>query len=239
MKLSVVIPAYNEERRLPNTLKEVDKYLRDRPYEYEILVVNDGSKDGTAETVKKLALEIKNLRLIDNKANKGKGGVVRQGMLEARGEIRLFMDADNSTSVSQVEKMWSEFEKGFSLVIGSRDIKGAKTEVAQPFYRVLLGDIFNLVVQFILGLWGIFDTQCGFKAMTAEAAQKILPQCRIDRWAFDPEILVIGRKMGYKIKEVPVHWVNDPESKVKFKGMVRMLREILEIRWNLITHKYI
>ncbi len=239
MKLSVVIPAYNEEKRLPNTLKEVDKYLRDRPYEYEILVVNDGSKDGTAETVKKEMAEIKNLRLIDNKTNKGKGGVVRQGMLEARGEIRLFMDADNSTFVNQVEKMWPEFEKGFAIVIGSRDIKGAKTEAAQPFYRVLLGDIFNLIVQFILGLWGIFDTQCGFKAMTAEAAQKILPKCRIDRWAFDPEILVIGRKMGYKIKEVPVHWVNDPESKVKFKGMVRMLREILEIRWNLITNKYI
>lgn len=238
MKLSVIIPAYNEEKRLPNTLRKVDNYLRQQAYEYEILVVNDGSKDGTARVVRSMEPEIKGLRLIDNEINKGKGGVVRQGLLAAKGEARLFMDADNSTSVDQVEKMWPEFENGFDVVIGSRDIKGAVLDPPQPLKRAILGDIFNLVVQFILGLWGIKDTQCGFKALSARAVEKIMPQCKIDRWAFDPEILILARGMGFKIKQIPVHWVNDLDSKVKLKGAIRMLREVAEIRWNLITKKY-
>jgi len=238
MRLSVIIPAYNEEKRISNTLREIDKYLRQQPYEYEILVVNDGSKDATAQTVRTMEPEIKGLRLIDNEVNKGKGGVVRQGLLAAIGEARLFMDADNSTSVDQVEKMWPEFEKGFDVVIGSRDIKGAVLDPPQPWKRIILGDIFNLVVQIILGLWGIKDTQCGFKALSAKAVNRIMPQCKIDRWAFDPEILILARGMGFKIKQIPVHWINDPDSKVKLKGAIRMLREVAEIRWNLIAKKY-
>lgn len=238
MKLSVIIPAYNEEKRLAKTLEDIDRYLRKQDYEYEIIVVNDGSKDRTAEVVKQMMSKVRNLKLIDNKVNKGKGGVVRQGLLEARGEVRLFTDADNSTSIDHVEKMWPEFERGFDIVIGSRDIKGAVLDPPQPWYRRILGDIFNLLVQVIVGLWGIWDTQCGFKAFTQKVVEDIIPKCKIDRWAFDPEILILAKKKGYKIKEVPVRWVNDPHSKVKFKGMVLMLKDLFTIKWYLITKRY-
>jgi len=212
--------------------------LSRQSYEYEIIVVNDGSKDRTAEVVKKLEPEIKGLKLIDNKKNHGKGFVVRQGLLEAEGEIRLFSDADNSTSVDQVEKIFPWIEKGFDIVIGSRDVKGAVLDPPQPWFRVMVGNIFNLMVQVLAGLWGIWDTQCGFKALTAKAAEDSLPRCRIDRWAFDPEILKIGKKLGYKIKEIPVVWKNDPDSKVKLGGMVKMGFDLLKIRYNLIFGKY-
>jgi glycosyltransferase involved in cell wall biosynthesis len=238
MYLSIIVPAYNEEKRLPSTLLDMGRYLSRQSYEYEIIVVNDGSKDRTAEVVKKLEPEIKGLKLIDNKKNHGKGFVVRQGLLEAEGEIRLFSDADNSTSVDQVEKIFPWIEKGFDIVIGSRDVKGAVLDPPQPWFRVMVGNIFNLMVQVLAGLWGIWDTQCGFKALTAKAAEDILPRCRIDRWAFDPEILKIGKKLGYKIKEIPVVWKNDPDSKVKLGGMVKMGFDLLKIRYNLIFGKY-
>lgn len=239
MYLSVIIPAYNEERRLPKTLIEIDKYLRHQDYDYEIIVVNDGSKDRTAEVVEGLKPKIANLKLIDNKENHGKGFVVRQGLLKAEGEYRLFTDADNSTSIDQVEKMFPYFKEGYDIVIGSRDVKGAVIANPQSWLRrVILGNGFNLLVQIIIGLWGIWDTQCGFKALSTKATNDILPRCKIDRWAFDPEILTVGEKLGYKIKEVPIVWVNDPESKVKFKGMIRMGFDLLKIRWNLITNKY-
>ena len=239
MYLSIIIPAYNEEKRLPKTLIEIDKYLREQNYEYEIIIVNDGSKDKTAETVKELFSEIRNLKLIDNKENHGKGFVVRQGLLEAKGKYKLFTDADNSTSINQVEKMWPEFEKGYDIVIGSRDVKGAVLDPPQSWIRkVILGEGFKLFRKIIVGLWKIQDTQCGFKALTAKSADDILPKCRINRWAFDPEILVIGKKLGYKIKEVPVVWVNDPDSKVKFKGMMKMGFDLIKVKWNLITRKY-
>ncbi len=238
MYLSVVIPAYNEEKRLPKTLLEIDQYLKKQNYEYEIIVVNDGSKDKTAEVVKNLIPEIKGLKLIDNKKNHGKGYVVRQGLLEAKGEIRLFTDADNSTSIDQVEKVFPWIDKGFDVVIGSRDVKGAVLDPPQPLFRIFVGNVFNLMVQCIVGLWGIWDTQCGFKAFSSKAVNDILPRCRIDRWAFDPEILIIAKKLGYKIKEIPVVWKNDIHSKVKFKSMVKMGIDLLRIRWNLISNKY-
>lgn len=238
MHLSVIIPAYNEERRLPKTLRAIDSYLKNQNYDYEILVVSDGSKDKTAEVARGLMGEIKGLKVIDNKENHGKGFVVRQGLAKAEGEIRLFTDADNSTSIDQVEKMFPFFEKGFDIVIGSRDVKGAVLDPPQPWYRRIVGDVFNLMVQVIVGLWGIWDTQCGFKAISPRVAKEVLPLCKIDRWAFDPEILKLARKKGYKIKEVPVRWVNDPDSKVNLKGMMRMGVDLLKIRWNLITGKY-
>ena len=238
MYLSVVIPAFNEENRLPKTLFSIDEYLRKQNYEYEIIVVNDGSTDNTAQIVRNLQRKIKNLKLIDNKQNHGKGFVVRQGLLEAKGEIRLFTDADNSTSIDQVEKMFPYFKKGFDVVIGSRDIKGAVLDPPQSKFRIFLGDIFNLMVQVIVGLWGIWDTQCGFKALSARSANDILPRCRINRWAFDPEILIIAKKLGYKIKEIPVVWRNDPESKVKLKSTIKMALDLFKIRYALLTGKY-
>ncbi len=238
MYLSVIVPAYNEQRRLPKTLSSIDSYLRKQPYDYEILVVNDGSKDKTAEVVEDLKVKIKNLRLVDNKENHGKGFVVRQGLLEAKGEYRLFTDADNSTSIDQVEKMWPEVKKGYDIVIGSRDLKESIIAVPQSWIRRRLGDVFNLFSQVTCGLWGIWDAQCGFKIFTKEAVEKIFPKCKINRWAFDPEILVIAKKLGFKIKEIPVVWINEPESKLKFKSMVKMGLDLLKIRWNLIKNVY-
>jgi len=236
--LSVVIPAYNEEKRITKTLKEVENYLKTQAYHWEIIVVNDGSKDNTATVVQKLTPEIRNLRLIDNKENHGKGYVVRQGMLEAQGKYRVFTDADNSTTLDHVERMWPEFEAGYEVVIGSRDIEGAKLAVPQPWWRRRVGDVFNLMVQIMCGLWGIWDTQCGFKGFSQKATEEIFPQCTIDRFAFDPEILVVAKKMGYKIQEVPVTWINDPDSKVKFKHMVNMGKDLLRIRINMIKGIY-
>ncbi|OHA64720.1 MAG: hypothetical protein A2940_01800 [Candidatus Wildermuthbacteria bacterium RIFCSPLOWO2_01_FULL_48_29] len=229
MKLSVVIPAYNEESRLPRTLRDVDAYLRKQDYEYEIIVVNDGSRDRTVEVTNALAREIANLRLIDNQKNRGKGYAVRQGMLEAKGAYRVFSDADNSTSITHMGRMWPEFEKGFEVIIGSRDIEGAVIAVRQAWWRRRLGDIFNLVVQSLTGLWGIWDTQCGFKGFSARAAREIFSCAKINRWAFDVEVLVIAKKLGYQIKEVPVTWVNDKQSKVRFSGMAKMFLEVLQI----------
>lgn len=238
MYLSVIIPAYNEEKRLPKTLGEIDKYLKNQNYEYEILVVSDGSKDKTADTTRFLMKEIKGLRLIDNKENHGKGYVVRQGLLEAKGDWRLFMDADNSTSVDQVKNFEPFFNQGFDILIGSRDIKGAVLDPPQPAYRRFIGDAFNLLTQVVVGVWGIKDTQCGFKILSAKAANSIMPKCTIDRWAFDPEIIKIGKKMKFKIKEVPVHWKNDLESKVKMTSTIKMALDLFKIRWNLIIRKY-
>jgi len=237
--LSVIIPAYNEGKRLPKTIEEISKYLRKQNYGYEIIAVSDGSKDNTAETVRDLIPVIPNLKLIDNKENHGKGFVTRQGMLEAKGEYRIFTDADNSTSIDQVEKMWPQFKAGFDIIIGSRDIKGAVLAVPQPWLRrVVTGNVFNLFVQIICGLWGIWDTQCGFKGMTKKAAEDILPRCKIEKFAFDPEILVIGKRLGYKIKEIPITWINDPNSTVKFKSMVKMGFDLIRIRLNLIKGIY-
>jgi dolichyl-phosphate beta-glucosyltransferase len=239
MYLSVIIPAYNEEKRITKTLQEIDKYLSKQSYNYEIIVVSDGSEDKTAEVARNLQGQIKNLRVIDNKENHGKGYVTRQGMLEAKGDYRVFTDADNSTSIDQVEKMWPEFKAGYNVVIGSRDIKGAVLDPPQPWLRnIILGEGFKLFRKIFIGLWGVQDTQCGFKGFTKAVVEKVFPKCKIDRFAFDPEILVLARKMGYKIKETPVYWKNDPDSKVKFKSMVNMAIDIIKIRINSLKGLY-
>jgi len=239
MRLSIIIPAYNEEKRLPKTLEEIDRYISKQSYEYEILVVNDGSKDKTTEVAKSLCSKIKNLKPTGYEVNCGKGYAVRFGMLEAKGDYRLLTDADNSTSIDQVEKMWPEFEKGFDIVIGSRDVKGAVLDPPQPWIRnIILGEGFKLFRKIVLGLWNIEDTQCGFKALTGKAAEAVFPKCKIDRWAFDPEVLTIAQKNGYKIKEIPIYWKNDLQSKVKPSGMVKMAIDLFKIKWNSITRKY-
>lgn len=236
--LSVIIPAYNEEKRLPKTLGAIDEYLPRQSYGYEILVVNDGSTDKTTRVIQNLKSRIQNLRLVDNKENHGKGYVVRQGLLEAKGKYRLFSDADNSTSIDQVEKMLPELERGHDIVIGSRDIKGAVLEPPQPLHRRLLGEGFKLLRKIIVGPWDIQDTQCGFKMFSAGAVEDIFPRLKINRWAFDVEVLAVAKKLGYKIKEVPVTWINDPHSKVKLSGMVKMLFEIAQVRLNFLRGLY-
>lgn len=239
MHLSVVVPAYNEEKRLPKTIGEIDKYLSKQNYEYEILVVNDGSKDKTVQVARGLTSTIKNLKVTGYEKNQGKGYAVKFGMIEAKGDYRLFSDADNSTSIDQIEKMWPEFKKGLDIVIGSRDVKGAVLDPPQPWLRhILLGEGFKLYRKLILGLWNIEDTQCGFKCLTKEAAENIFARCKIRRFAFDPEMLIIAKKLGYKIKEIPVYWKNDLESTVKFKSILKMALDMIKIRWKSITRQY-
>ncbi len=240
MKLSVIIPAYNEAKRIGKTLKSISSYLKKQEYESEIVVVNDGSTDKTTETVKKFQKEINNLRLIDNEKNKGKGGVVKQGMLAGEGDYLLFTDADNSTDIKHVEKMWPEFEKGADVVIGtrdSRDRKGAKQAVPQPAWKRMVADIGNLVIQLLL-LPGIWDTQCGFKAFTRETGKKLFKKSKGFKWAFDIEILKLARKMDYEIALVPVYWINDPESRFKLKGYTRFFKEFFKIKWYFLKGKY-
>lgn len=237
MFLSVIIPAYNESKRISDTLFSVSKNLSRQNYDYEILVVNDGSKDNTAQVVKGLAGKISHLRLIDNEENHGKGWVVKQGMLEARGVYRLFMDADNSTTVDQVAGFFHYFKEGNDIVIGSRRIKGAKIAVHQPLFRDFLGGVFRFIVHIIVPL-GVTDSQAGFKMFSSEAANKVFTKQTVFRWAFDVEILAIARKMKLRIAETPIVWVNDAESHVKLGGMIRMFFEVLNVRWNLILGKY-
>lgn len=247
--LSVIIPAYNEEKRIVKTLLSLDKYLSERDYDYEILVVDDGSKDNTVNIVKNFQKMIKNLNLIENKENHGKGYVVRQGMLAAKGKYRLFTDADNSTSPDQAKNLLSwlkgvktrngivEKVGSYDIAIGSRAIKGARVALRQPLTRLLAGKASNLLIQ-LLALPGIWDSQCGFKIFTAKAASDIFKKATINRWGFDIEVLALGRRLGYAIKEVPVTWVNDPESKVSLKGYLNTFRELFKIRVNLWRNIY-
>jgi glycosyltransferase involved in cell wall biosynthesis len=235
--LSIIIPAYNEAERIPQTLVDMDKRLSGVDYSYEILVVNDGSKDNTAAVVKNMAKMVKNLKLVDLKENVGKGGAVKQGMLLAAGKVRLFTDADNSTSIDQFEKMIPLFKDGYGVVIGSRALKGAQLDPPEPFYRQVIGKTLNFLVQLFL-LPGIWDTQCGFKAYTDEAAEKIFTISKTVGWGFDVETLALAKRLGFRIKEIPVHWVNDTRSRVKFSGGLQFLAETCTIRWRLWRDGY-
>jgi len=239
--LSLIIPAFNEQNRITKTLREIDEYLRKKQFSYEILVVNDGSRDNTLVVLERLKDKIKNLKILSYEQNRGKGFAVKFGMENAKGKIRVFTDADNSTSIDHLEKMLPEFERGYDLVIGTRDKRDhpeARQVFPQPKWRIFLGDCFNLLVQAILGLWGFWDTQCGFKGFTEKAVSLIFPKCKIERFAFDPEILILAKKNKLKIKKIPVLWKNDPESKVKLKSVFNMLKDLLRIRFFLFLKKY-
>jgi len=235
--LSVVIPAYNEEKRIAATLLDIDKYLSKQNYIYEIVVVNDGSKDNTSQLVKKMQELVKNLRLIDNVENHGKGWVTKQGMLEAKGEYRIYVDADNAISIDQIENFWS-YLKNYDVVIGSIGVRGAKIEEQAGWYRRFLGKISKYLIRIVAGLWEIHDTQRAFKLFPAKVAQDVFSRQTIYRWGFDIEILALAKKLGYKIKELPVTWINPGESKVTLKSYIRTFWELLKIKWNLITDKY-
>lgn len=238
--LSVIIPAYNESNRIGKTLLAIDKYLSEQDYSYEILVVNDGSKDDTVEKVKKYKKLVQHLNILDNQENHGKGYVVRQGMLEAKGEYRLFMDADGSTSIDHIEKAWPLIKGDYKLIIGSRDkkdAKGARQEVKQPFFKRLLGNFGNVLIQ-IFGVWGIWDTQNGFKVFHKDAAMEVFSRARINKWGFDIEALALARRLGYKIGKIPVYWVNDPYSHVTLSGYLNTFVELFKIRLNFIRNIY-
>lgn len=230
--LSVVIPAYNEEKRLPHTLRAVIHYLHKQTYTWEIVVVNDGSKDGTADIVRAQNLIEPRVRLLQYGENRGKGYAVRYGMTHVTGTYRLFMDADNSTTIDHFEKFQPFFAQGYSVVIGSRDVPEAQVAVHQAWWKELLGDLGNLWIQF-WAVRGIKDTQAGFKVFTDKASEAVFPYLTIDRWGFDVEALAVARRRGFTIAERPIHWVNDPNSKVSGRAYLDVLKEVVQVRLNM------
>lgn len=240
--LSVVIPAYKEEKRIGNTLLSLDKYLSPLGFNYEIIVVIDGSPDNTFSVVEKYQKMIKNLYIINNPENHGKGYVVKQGLLAAKGVYRLFMDADNSVTIDQIEGFSPQFEDPeVGIVIGSRDMKGANIKKHQPKWKELFGDMGNFAIKLLTGLWGFPDTQCGFKILTAEAAEIVCPLMMVDRFGFDFEMLTLLKKVGFKIKESPVVWINDEATTVTLfgpNGYIKVLWDLFMLRVRLWTGKY-
>jgi dolichyl-phosphate beta-glucosyltransferase len=235
--ISIIIPMYNEEKRVSKTIEKIVQYMQEKGNEYEILTVDDGSTDNTLEVVGKLVEQNDNIRLLKNPGNKGKGYSVKHGMLKAKKDCVLFSDADLSTPIEELEKMIPELQ-AFDVVIGSRKTEGSDIQVKQPFYRTLAGKIFPIVVNIIL-LPNIKDTQCGFKLFTKKAAQEVFNLQTIDGFSFDAEILFIANKKKYNIKEVPVIWINDADSKVRIiRDSMRMFKELLKIRWNNFRGKY-
>ena len=235
--LSVVMPAYKEESRIGQTLEAVDQYLRKQMFDYEILVVNDGSSDKTAEVVRGYEPKIKGLRLVDNAKNNGKGYVVKQGMLSARGKYRLFMDSDNSVPIDYFDEFLPYFSQGYDVVIGSIEVAGAKIEEHAAWYRRLLGHWAKLLIRF-MAIWEIHDTQRGFKIFSEKAAREVFPLQTLTRWGFDIEILVISKNLGFRIKELPVTWNNPAGSKVTLGAYFTTLRDLLIVKKNLIFGKY-
>ncbi len=211
--LSVIIPAYNEEKRIRDTVMDVSRYLSKQDYTFEIIVINDGSKDKTAEICRELELTIYNFKFIDNEKNQGKGAAVRQGMLSASGKYRIYLDGDNAISIDHLEKFWSYIKEGYDVVIGSIELPGAVVEEEYSLYRKVLGKLSKYLIR-LMTIWKIHDTQRAFKLFPAEVAEKVFSRQTIKRWGFDIEILVIAKKLDYKIKELPVKWVN-PSGKGK------------------------
>lgn len=237
MKLSVIIPFYNEGEIIHFTLKSAEEYLNRRNFDYEIIVISDGSRREQVAELKEIVAGFKNARLIDNEINHGKGYVVRQAMLEVGGDLRLFMDADNSTTIDNLDRMMPLIEKGYDVVIASIGIKGSRVVGHEPMYRRLFGKMSNLIIQ-ILVLPGIWDTQRGFKLFTARAAETIFRRTKITGWGFDIEVLALARKFKYKIGEIPIVWNNSSKSAVNLWAYPGTLLETLKIRWNLWTGKY-
>jgi len=235
---SIVIPAYNEGSRLGATLEKVLGYVRAQGWNAEVIVVNDGSRDNTAELVRELAEGDSRLRLVENPGNRGKGYSVRNGMLNALGEVLVFSDADLSSPIEEMPKLLAALAAGADIAIGSRWLRAELQTRRQSLHRQLFGRVFNLLLRIILGL-RFKDTQCGFKAFTRRASQTILPLERIERWGFDPEILFLARKFGFRVEEVPVHWGHSGDTRIHpVVDGARMFWEMLRIRWYDLTGKY-
>ena len=233
-QLSVVIPAFNEERRLPATLARLQAYLDARGGSYEVLVVDDGSQDRTAGVAHAGG---KNVAVLRHEVNRGKGHAVRAGMLAATGALRLMTDADLSTPIEELVRLEAGLERGFDVAIGSRAVAGATIEVHQPAYREAMGRLFNRLVQALL-LPGLHDTQCGFKLWRADAAASAFTACRLDGFSFDVEALYVARRRGLRIVELPVVWRNDAATRVGLGGGAFAFVDLVRIRWAAARGRY-
>jgi dolichyl-phosphate beta-glucosyltransferase len=235
---SIVIPAYNESQRLGPTLDQVLAYVASQGWENEIVVVNDGSKDNTADIVRAYSKNYPNVRLVENPGNRGKGYAVKNGMLHASGDILLMTDADLSSPISEAPKLFSAIEAGADMAIGSRWLNPALQTVRQPWYRQIGGRVFNMVIRIILGLRQK-DTQCGFKAFTREAAQMLFPLQQVERWGFDPELLFLAKRFNMRADEVGVEWAHDERSKINpLKDGFRIVNDAIQVRRNSLSGKY-
>jgi len=237
-QISVIIPAYNEVRRLPHTLALVYNYLKSHFNSFELIVVDDGSYDSTADYVDDFALQSPEVRLISYVPNKGKGHAVRVGMLAASGDLILFDDADGSSPIEELQKLLDSIKDGADIAIGSRAKPDEQRTVNALAYRKYLGNTFNVIVQGLL-LPGFYDTQCGFKLFKKEMAHDIFSVTRLDRFAFDVEVLYIARLRDYKITEIPINWTNVEGSKVNvFTDSPQMLLEVLGVAVAAWTGRY-
>lgn len=228
--LSIVVPAFNEERRIQSSLARMLGYFEAQDYDFEILIVDDGSSDRTRAIVEETAAGHPNVRLLSYAVNRGKGHAVRYGMMRATGDYLLFSDADLATPIEEFVKLYAALQGEHDIAIGSRDVPGSQLERRQSLLRELGGKLFNRCVQ-LVAVPGIRDTQCGFKLFTRAAAQNIFSRCQIDNFSFDVEVLYLGRQLGYSIVEVPVRWAHQEGSKVRFvRDALRMLKTLLRIR---------
>ncbi len=235
--LSVLIPVYNEEKIIVDTLNKISSFLKSKRYIWEIVVVDDGSKDKTVENVKKQ--NFPHVRLVTLAANKGKGGALREGVAAAEGDYILFMDADLSVPIATIDPFLETLQKGDDVVIGSRRVKGAKIVKHQKWLRETMGRIFTFLSRIVTDTY-LSDFTCGFKGFEKNAAKKIFGKSLIDRWVFDAEILFLAHKFGYTIKEFPVEWVNREDSRIISLGGTgyKSFLELLQIRYNDLTGKY-
>ena len=237
---SVIVPAYNEAERIGASLERMLAHVSDSGWSAEIIVVNDGSRDNTAEVVNQYARRNPIVRLLENEENRGKGYTVRNGMMNASGQILLFTDADLSSPIEEASKLFSVIESGDAdVAIGSRYLQSELQTLKQPLYRRMLGRTFNVALRGILGL-SYVDTQCGFKAFSRKAANTIFSNMKIEGWGFDPEILFLAKRYGLRVREVPVSWAHDHRSKINpIRDGVSMFTELMRIRLNSLGGKYI
>jgi len=236
-KLSIVIPSFNEEKRLPATLERIANYIRESGRQTEVIVVDDGSRDATAAVAESFRGKIEDLRVISNGQNRGKGYSVRHGSMESQGEIVLFTDADLSAPIEEADKLLAKMD-GYDVAIGSRAMNRKLIEVHESKFRELAGIIFNRIVRIILRL-PFVDTQCGFKAFRRERCKIIFEQQTIERFGFDPELLYLARHHGLRTAEVAVRWAHSPATKVNMlRDSVQMFLDVVIIRWNAIRGRY-
>jgi glycosyltransferase involved in cell wall biosynthesis len=237
-QLSIVIPAYNESARIEHALDRVLSCVAEQGWDAEVLVVDDGSKDNTAAIVQRWMVQHPRLHLVQNQGNKGKGYSVRNGLLQAAGDIVMFTDADLSAPMEEAQRLLDALADGTDVAIGSRWMDRTRQTIHQPLYRQFFGRCFNWVTRAVMGL-PFKDTQCGFKAFKRSAAQVIFRLQTIERWGFDPEILFIARKLKYVIREVPVTWGHDERSRMSYlKDGIKMLEDMARIRANSIAGRY-
>ena len=237
-RYSIIIPAYDEGMRVSATLERVLAYMAERGWDGEVIAVNDGSRDNTAEIIGGFAERNPRLRLLENPGNRGKGYSVRNGMLHAQGGILLFSDADLSSPIEEADKLFTAIAAGADIAIGSRWLRTDLQTRRQPLYRQLFGRVFNLMLRVTLGL-NFKDTQCGFKAFTRRAANTIFPLQTIERWGFDPELLYLAKKFGFEVAEVPVAWAHSEGTRISpLRDGLKMFQEMLKIRWNALRGRY-